>query len=661
MNEKLQVIIDAEISKFKKNITDALNGIEDFSEKVKKASKDVDSFTKTVDNQSKELKDLKQKYIDIVAAQGSQSEAAKKCAAQITKLSGELKVNGERLNAIADEADSFDVISQAIKKEERALLEAKKAQEELAKAQKEAQEAAERQESALESLGETARNALAKGFDIAKKAIAAASAAIGLVTKGTEQYRTEQAKLTTAFEAAGASAEEAKVVYDDLYRVIGESDRAVETANHIAQLTTNQKEMAEWTNICQGVFATFGDSLPIEGLTEAANETAKVGKVTGVLADALNWAGVSEEQFNEKLAACNTEAEREALIRTTLNGLYDEAAKKFETNNAEVIKQREEQAKLQETLAKVGEALAPLVTTFTQFANDVLAKVLPYIQDLAEKYGPGLADTLSDVAEVTERVVNFVINNFAFIASIAGVIAGITAALTLYNTVQKIKNALNITETVTVGALTSALWAQITAMAAAIAPYLAIVAAIGVVIGIGVLLYKNWDTIKQKAGELWQGITKTFDNIKKSISEKIDGAKNKVKETIDKIKGFFNFKWELPKLKMPHVKIKGEFSLVPPKVPTFSIDWYAQGGVFDSPTLFNYGNRIGGLGEAGAEAIVPLEKNTQWLDKIADKLASKSGSTPIILQVDGKTFAQTSVSTINQLTKQTGKLELQLY
>ena len=95
--------------------------------------------------------------------------------------------------------------------------------------------------------------------------------------------------------------------------------------------------MSEWTTICEGVYATFGDSLPIEGLTEAANETAKTGTVTGSLADALNWAGISEDEFNEKLAACNNEAEREALIRSTLTGVYDEAAAGYEKNAAGIL------------------------------------------------------------------------------------------------------------------------------------------------------------------------------------------------------------------------------------------------------------------------------------------------------------------------------------
>jgi phage-related minor tail protein len=536
---------------------------------------------------------------------------------------------------------------------------------------------------------DTIKKHLPGAIDAAKKAFAGLTVAFGLVTKGTEQFRNEQAKLVSAFESAGSTAEAAKQVFNGLYRVLGEDDQAVEAANHIAQLTTNEKEMAEWTNICQGVYATFGASLPIEGLTEAANETAKVGQVTGSLADALNWAGISEDAFNEKLAACNTEAEREALIRTTLNGLYSEAAAKFEENNKAIIEQREAQAKLNETLATIGTTLTPLLTLFTQFANEALALVLPYIQDLAEWLIPKLQAGFEALPGVVEEVKakygefkdkleeakKWLDDNETALTLLGVAIGTVTALVIAYNAQAILAALASAGETVAIYALiaaetaysvvTGAATAVTTALGAAFtfltSPIGLVIIAIGAAIAIGVLLYKNWDTIKQKAGELWQGITKTFDNIKKSIGEKIDGAKTKVKETIDKIKGFFNFQWSLPKLKMPHVKISGEFSLVPPKVPKFSIDWYAQGGVFDTPTLFPYGGRIGGLGEAGAEAIVPLEKNTQWLDKIADKLAARSGSTPIILQVDGKTFAQTAIGTINDLTRQTGKLQLNVY
>ena len=151
-----------------------------------------------------------------------------------------------------------------------------------------------------------------------------------------------------------------------------------------------------------------------------------------------------------------------------------------------------------------------------------------------------------------------------------------------------------------------------------------------------------------------------LENIKQGFKDKFEGAKEIVGGAIEKIKGFFNFKWELPKLKMPHFSITGKFSLNPLQVPKFSISWNKLGGVFDKPTLFNYGGSLQGIGEDGAEAVVPLERNTKWMNILAEKLAEKQGNTPIILQVDGKTFAETSINTINNLTRQTGKLGLNL-
>ena len=158
-----------------------------------------------------------------------------------------------------------------------------------------------------------------------------------------------------------------------------------------------------------------------------------------------------------------------------------------------------------------------------------------------------------------------------------------------------------------------------------------------------------------------EAAVKVFENLKSGIKSKIDAARDAVKSAIDKIKSFFNFKWSLPKLKMPHFSVSGKFSLNPPSIPKFNISWYKQGGVFNKPTLFPYGNgQVGGLGEDGAEAVVPLEKNTVWLDKIAERLSAKNGSTPIVLQVDGKTFAETTVRSLNDLTRLRGTLPLKI-
>ena len=179
----------------------------------------------------------------------------------------------------------------------------------------------------------------------------------------------------------------------------------------------------------------------------------------------------------------------------------------------------------------------------------------------------------------------------------------------------------------------------------------------GVVAGLGAGLQSIFSSAYSSIDALTGG---KLSAIRDKFGSILGQAREKVKNIIDKIKSFFNFTWDLPKLKMPHISITGSFSLSPPSVPKFSISWYAHGGVFDAPTLFGFGNgSIGGLGEAGAEAIVPLENNTEWLDRIAERLGAGS-SRPIVLQVDGKTFAETSVDSINALTRQTGKLGLVL-
>ena len=531
-----------------------------------------------------------------------------------------------------------------------------------------------------------------KGGKVMVSSVAAVGAAFLALGPATEKYRQSQAQLASAFEASGGTADEAKKAYNDLYRVLGDNDAATETATHIAKLTTNEKEQAQWTTICKGVWATYGNSLPIESLTEAANESANVGKVTGVLADALNWAGVSEDEFNKKLAACNTVQEREKLIRETLNGLYDDAASKYEKNNAAILAQNEAQAKLNEAMAKLGEVAAPIITMLATLGADVLTAITPYIQSFAENYLPKIKEVLGVVAEKLGEALKFLLEHKTILAVMAGIITGIAVAIGLYNAVAAVKAAMDAAQVTTLGALIAAQLAQAAAMAVAIAPYIAIVAAIAAVIAIIVLCIKHWDEIKavvikvahaiaekveemktkavESFNNLKEGIASRVEAIKSSVAEKfnaikqkiltpIQNAKDRVKELIDKIRSFFNFKWSLPKLKMPHLKITGEFSISPPRVPKFSVDWYARGGVFDKPTLFTSGGRLGGLGEAGAEAIVPLENNTEWLDKIADRLSAKfGGGRNIVLQVDGKTFGQISVDSINALTKQTGNLPL---
>ena len=244
-----------------------------------------------------------------------------------------------------------------------------------------------------ESLASKLRSGLATAGKVAATGIGAITAAAGAAVGGllaleqsTEEYRAAMGRLNTAFEAAGYGADTAQEAYRGLYGILGDTDTATEASQLLAQLAENEKDVATWTNIAAGVNGTFGDSLPIEGLIEAANETANVGQVTGVLADALNWVGISEDEFNEKLAACSSESERNQLIMDTLAGTYDEAADAFYRNNEAIVEARNNQAQLDATLATLGQ-------TVSNVKNQLISEFLPSISNVATAFSGMLSGT----------------------------------------------------------------------------------------------------------------------------------------------------------------------------------------------------------------------------------------------------------------------------
>ena len=224
---------------------------------------------------------------------------------------------------------------------------------------------------------------------IAKPVIAGATAigtAIATTAEKTRDYRTAMAKLETAFLTNGHSAETAMETYRALQAVLGETDQSVEAANHLAVMCDNQEDLSKWTEICTGVFATFGDSLPIEGLTESANETSKVGQVTGSLADALNWAGISEDDFNKKLKACRTEQERQDLIMNTLYWTYKAASDQYKETGKSVMEANSAQDKLNASMAKLGEICEPIVSDFKIKIADLVNFSVPYIERMVGSF-----------------------------------------------------------------------------------------------------------------------------------------------------------------------------------------------------------------------------------------------------------------------------------
>lgn len=263
------------------------------------------------------------------------------------------------------------------------------------------------------SLASKLKNGLASAGKVAAAGIGAITAAAGAAVGGllalessTEEYRVAQGKLNTAFEAAGYGAETAQQAYNSFYGILGDTDTATEASQLLAKLADSAEDVSTWTDIAAGVAGTFGDSLPIEGLIEASNETAKVGQVTGVLADALNWAGISEDDFNARLSACSSESERNQLIMDTLSGTYDEASEAFYRNNEALVESRNNQAQLDATLATLGQ-------TVSNVKNRLLTEFLPAISNVATAFSgmlSGAAGADQEFASAVQGLVNVAVS-----------------------------------------------------------------------------------------------------------------------------------------------------------------------------------------------------------------------------------------------------------
>lgn len=310
---------------------------------------------------------------------------------------------------------------------------------------------------------------------------------------------------------------------------------------------------------------------------------------------ALNWAGISEDEFNEKLSACSTEQERQQLIIDTLNGKYGTLADSYLENNAAVIAVNESNEKMMDSQSRLAEKIAPLQAVITSLAADGIGF---------------LADNLEIIAPI---------------AIAAGVAFGILAV------------ALNFT------AITQALSGALGILNAVMAlnPAVLIAAGLIVLVTAFVTLWNNCESFRQFWIDLWEGLKGTakkggeflsaigaaiggtvtniatvvfsaFGKVYDTITSKIGAARDFVGDAINAIKGFFNFSWSLPQIKLPHFSVSG--GQAPwgfggmGSLPRVSVEWYAKAMntamVLDSPTIFGYGNgSLLGAGDAGREIV----------------------------------------------------------
>lgn len=452
------------------------------------------------------------------------------------------------------------------------------------------------------------------------KAVLTAGAALGgawiAAIEGSREYRAEMGLLDSAFQTAGHSSTEAKNTYSDLNAVLGDTQQAVEAAQHIALIADNEKEMNDLVAIGTGIFSNFGASLPLEGLYEAVNHTASLGEVQGSLADALEWSGITVEDFNEQLAKCSNEEERQDLIMKTLKDTYGEAAVQYQETNADVMEARKAQERLTDAFADLGRIGEPILTAIKNAVADMAEAAIPKLEAFIQKIKDG-AKWVKDNKDTVDKW--------------KAAIVGATVSVASFVLILKWGAIMNAAKTAILGVRSAILLLNLAMKANIIGLIVSLV--LGLVAAF-ITLWKNnegfrnfwiklWDKIKAVGASAlsyikgkfsdFKAALKTvqdvFGKIQKTIADKINDAKDKVKSAIDKIKGFFNFKWSLPKLKMPSFSMSGKFSLNPPSVPKLSVKWNAEGGILTKPTIFGaMGDTLLGGGEAGKEAIAPIDK-----------------------------------------------------
>lgn len=413
-----------DISDLKKGITEANKNIKLANAEFKAASAGMDDWTKSSDGLNAKLKQLgsvlagENKKLDSYKSQLQEIEKAEKengkradelraklqqlSSQGVSKTSDEYKKYEKALNDIEKEqianataADKLRVTilnqQATVNKTEKEIRQYTKALDEIESGSNEVNKSGSKAAKGLKDVGDAAEKAEKNSDSLASKlggglkkglmgiATAAAGAVAGFLATGsaTQDTMEDMGKLEAAFTSAGHSTETAQKAFQGMVGVLGETDQSVEAVNHLAKLTKNEQELSKWTDIATGVYATFGDSLPLEGLTEAANETAKVGQVTGPLADALNWAGISEDEFNQKLAKCNSEQERATLITETLSKTYQGAADVYKEVNGDLIASREATANMNTAMSEMGRVAMPITTALKKGVADLVMTMIP--------------------------------------------------------------------------------------------------------------------------------------------------------------------------------------------------------------------------------------------------------------------------------------------
>lgn len=498
--------------------------------------KAMESINKKSDNLSNELQEINRQLKFDPKNTELLAQKQKVLAETIETTEEKLEKLKEAEKQVQKQFERGDVTEAQVRALKREIIATESKLNSYKNAAKDASEETENLGEQAEDTSEQMAGALSAGLKGVATGLTAVAAAATAAAESTREYRTDMGKLETAFETAGHSSEAATKTYKELQSVLGDSAQAVEAANHLAQLADNEEDLAKWTEIATGVYATFGSSLPIENLTEASNETAKTGVITGGLADALNWVKATSDQwnvalggnkvameafktataegmsaedaFNAALAACTTEQERQALITSTLTTLYGTASAQYKETNADVIAANEANEKWTASLAEVGASVEPLLTSVKKMGATLLGMIVPVIDAITNN----LPIVAVGVIGVTSALIAFKIAAIAATAATQGMTLAQYAAAAAQGVLNAVMHAN---------------------------PIGLVILAVTALIAIVMTLVKNWESVSTFFKNLWNGIKNTFNSavegIKKIMGNFVTAAVNKIKELPQKV------------------------------------------------------------------------------------------------------------------------------
>lgn len=557
----ITIELGADTSKFQK----AMSGIDKTLRSTQSQLKDIDKLLK-LDPTNTEL--LKQKQ----EALGKELQASKDKTRELKNAIAELEKSGgegakDQINALNRELVESEQNTKNLTKEMERFGSVTKQQ--------------------LQAVGSQLKDIGGKVSDVGKDmTLKLTTPLVALGTVGVN-YNAQIEQYRTMFTTLTGSAEEADRIISQLQADAQKSpfdSKSLIEANQYLISAGVSAEDARKTILDLGnaVAATGGGSDELNRMAQNLQQIKNVGKATATDIKQFANAGINIYGLLAETTGKTVEEVKEMDVSYEV--LAEALAKASEEGGRYAGAMEAQSQTLNGSLSATKESIQMLLGEIMEAAMPVIVKVLEKVREVI--------DWLSSLDDDTKKTILIV----------GAVVAALGPVITI------------------VGGIITGIGGLVTALGFLFSPIGGVIFIIGSLVAAGVALYKNWDTIKEKVGDLATSIKNKFDDIKRGITEKINSAKDTVKSAIDKIRSFFNFQWSLPHLKLPHFSISGKFSLNPPSVPHFSIDWYAKamknGMILNNPTIFGMMNgKLLGGGEAGSETIVGTNSLMQMIAK----------------------------------------------